>query len=51
MTAATFWLCLIIAALAWYSCVTVYVAIKGAADIKRMLKRLSDRVKDEEVKR
>lgn len=43
MTAATFWLCLLIAALAWYSCVTVYVAIKGVSDIKHMLRRLKER--------
>jgi hypothetical protein len=43
MTAATFWLCLLVAVLAWYSCVTVYVAIKGANDIKEMLRRLKER--------
>ena len=43
MTAATFWLCLTIAALVWYSCVTVYVAIQGVADIKSMLRRLKER--------
>lgn len=42
MTAAFFWLCLTVAALAWYSCVTVYVAFKGIADIKGMLRRLSN---------
>jgi hypothetical protein len=47
MTAATFWLCLIIAALVWYSCVTVYVGIKGASDIKNMLKRLDRRNENE----
>jgi hypothetical protein len=29
------------ACVVWYSTVTVYVAIKGAADIKNMLARLS----------
>ena len=43
MTAATFWLLLTIAALAWYSCITVYVSIKGASDIKSMLRRLKNR--------
>lgn len=43
MTAATFWLCLTILALVWYSCITVYVAFKGVADIKGMLERLSRR--------
>lgn len=37
---ATFWLCLLAACLIWYSTVTVYVAIRGAADIKGMLGRL-----------
>lgn len=48
MTASTFWLCLLIAVLVWYSCVTVYVAIKGAGDIKHMLKRLRERHEEEE---
>ena len=43
MTAPTFWLCVTIAALTWYSCITVYVSIKGVADIKGMLQRLKDR--------
>ena len=43
MTAPTFWLCLTIAALVWYSAVTVYVSIKGVADIKGMLRRLKHR--------
>ena len=47
MTAATFWFCLTIATLAWYSCITVYVAIKGAADIKNMLRRLKERIENE----
>jgi hypothetical protein len=36
-----FWLLLTIAAVGWYSIVTVYVAIKGLGDIKSMLKRLA----------
>ena len=43
MTAPTFWLCLIIAALVWYSAVTIYVSIKGVSDIKSMLRRLKYR--------
>jgi hypothetical protein len=43
MTASTFWLCLTIAALVWYSAVTVYVSIKGVSDIKGMLRRLKHR--------
>jgi hypothetical protein len=36
-----FWLGLVVACLIWYSTVTVYVAFKGVADIKSMLRRLS----------
>jgi hypothetical protein len=43
MTAATFWLCLTITALVWYSIITIYVSIKGVADIKHMLRRLKER--------
>ncbi len=35
-----FWLALTIAVLVWYSTVTVYVAIRGALDVKQMLARL-----------
>ncbi|HOE65147.1 MAG TPA: hypothetical protein PLO62_01360 [Candidatus Hydrogenedentes bacterium] len=37
-----FWLALTIAALLWYACITVFVAVKGALDIKRMLARLKE---------
>jgi hypothetical protein len=37
-----FWWLLTAACVAWYSTITVYVAIRGAADIKGMLKRLAD---------
>jgi hypothetical protein len=37
-----FWLSLTIACVVWYSTITVYVAVRGVADIKEMLKRLSD---------
>jgi hypothetical protein len=37
-----FWWLLTMAAVVWYSTITVYVAIRGAADIKEMLKRLRD---------
>ncbi|CAN5536886.1 hypothetical protein BH18ACI1_BH18ACI1_23890 [soil metagenome] len=40
--AKTFWLILTIAALLWYSLVAVYVAIKGAGDIRQMLQSLSE---------
>lgn len=38
-----FWGGLTIAVLIWYSTITVYVAIKGLGDIKRMLRQLSGR--------
>lgn len=38
----TFWLVLTVTALLWYIFVTVYVGFKGVADIKKMLKRLSE---------
>ena len=37
-----FWGALTLVCLTWYSTVTVYVAIKGARDIRNMLRRLSD---------
>ncbi len=39
----TFWLILTLAALLWYSSVTIYVSYKGAADIREMLARLKQR--------
>lgn len=38
----TFWYLLTIASLIWYIVVTLYVGFKGIADIKSMLKRLSE---------
>ena len=38
-----FWLILIIAVVAWYSSVTIYVAIRGAKDIRTMLSDLARR--------
>jgi hypothetical protein len=35
-----FWWLLTLAAVGWYATVTVYVAVRGAADIRHMLKRL-----------
>ncbi len=35
-----FWYALTAACVAWYSTITVYVAIKGVIDIKSMLGRL-----------
>jgi hypothetical protein len=37
-----FWWLLTMACVVWYSTITVYVAIRGAADIKEMLTRLRD---------
>ena len=36
-----FWLMATAACLVWYSTITVYVAIRGAMDIKGMLQRLA----------
>ena len=38
-----FWFLLTAACVIWYSTITIYVAIRGARDIKNMLARLSDR--------
>jgi hypothetical protein len=35
-----------LACVAWYSTITIYVAAKGATDIRQMLKRLTRREKD-----
>jgi hypothetical protein len=47
MPAHWFWWLLTAACVVWYSSVTVYVAIKGANDIKTMLRRL-DAIKKQE---
>ena len=38
-----FWWLLAMACVVWYSTITIYVAIKGIADIRHMLQRLSVR--------
>lgn len=38
-----FWLLMTVAAVLWYTFVTIYVSYKGVADIKGMLKRLSEK--------
>jgi len=43
MTAETFWLLLTLAALVWYGTITLYVAVRGAGDIRDMLARLRGR--------
>jgi hypothetical protein len=40
------WWLLTMACVVWYSTVTVYVAIKGAVDIKHMFARLDNASKD-----
>jgi len=35
-----FWFLVMLAVMVWYSTITVYVAIRGAVDIKHMLARL-----------
>jgi hypothetical protein len=40
MSGHWFWWLVTAACVVWYSTVTVYVAIKGAGDIRRMLARL-----------
>ncbi len=37
---STFWWYVTAACLAWFSTVTIYVAIRGGLDIKHMLRRL-----------
>jgi len=37
-----FWGSVTLLCLVWYSTITIYVAFKGAKDIKSMLKRLED---------
>jgi hypothetical protein len=41
-----FWGLLTIAVLGWYSTITIYVAIRGALDIRHMLRRLAGRSRD-----
>ena len=41
-----FWWILTMMCVIWYSTITVYVAVRGAIDIKDMLKRLGDASQD-----
>jgi hypothetical protein len=43
MTEHGFWFLLTGAVMLWYSTITVYVAIRGAMDIRSMLKDLRDK--------
>jgi len=38
-----FWWLLTMACVVWYSTITIYISVKGASDIRRMLSRLADR--------
>jgi hypothetical protein len=38
-----FWGILTLAVLVWYSTITVYVSVRGALDIKHMLRSLKDK--------
>jgi hypothetical protein len=42
MIAKWFWWFLAMACVVWYLTITVYVSVKGVADIKQMLRRLSE---------
>ncbi len=41
-----FWALLTLAVLVWYSSITIYVGIRGALDIKHMLRNLADQQRD-----
>jgi len=43
-----FWWLVTLAVLVWYSTVTIYVAIKGARDIRQMLRRLKEGEREKE---
>jgi hypothetical protein len=38
-----FWWLLLMCVIVWYSTVTIYVAIRGAIDVKQMFRRLGER--------
>jgi hypothetical protein len=42
-----FWWTMTLACMVWYSTITVYVAVRGAFDIRSMLKRLADINRDD----
>lgn len=44
-----FWLLLALAVVGWYSTVTIWVAIKGAADIRDMVRRLDENQSDHDT--
>ena len=45
------WLVVVVACVVWYSTITVYVAIRGASDIREMLQRLRDgQIEEDRIK-
>ncbi len=42
----TFWLLVLIGVLTWYTFITIYVGIRGAFDIRGMLRELGNRRDD-----
>lgn len=44
---STFWWLLMMVVVAWYSVVTVYVAVRGAVDVRHMLRALEQRGRDD----
>lgn len=44
-----FWLALTVACVAWYSTITIYVAVRGVLDIRGMLQRLAQNGRDDET--
>ncbi len=38
--AKTFWFVIMLASMIWYSTITIYVAFRGAFDIREMFRRL-----------
>lgn len=51
LTNHPFWGLLTLAVLVWYSTITVYVAIRGAADIKQMLRTLKENAEAEDAEK
>lgn len=47
MTNHWFWWLMTAACVVWYSTITIYVAFKGAKDIKNMLARLDENRREE----
>ena len=45
-----FWWLLTMACVVWYSTITIYVGVKGMADIRDMLKRISVRQANDPAK-